>query len=373
MAKRRTKISTISGGVRPDFAAIKKDSKTFIDDFKNAMYYVHYELTDKKLRNETLKYAKSKKLDTKVVDAAQSKHFMIIGKVCYILNRGGEVPEEYDKFVESQLQLIIETGQQILKEREIEREETPAKKVTSIQDRLRDQAAAAAEDIDVIIDQFLESPGKFKPDDHDIYTILTRHELKSGHAHWVIKFFENDKAEILEAIDGECPQLKEAYGRYTKPQLKKLITLYDKIETASGMLIEAAKVTRKPRKKKAVSADRLVSNLKYQKEDKALGLVSVSPRDIIGATELWVYNTKTRKLGKYVANGPAGLSVKGTTIQEFATDSAEKTLRKPAEQLKEFKGSGKVALRKFMDNIKTIDTKLKGRLNEHHIILKIVQ
>jgi hypothetical protein len=100
--------------------------------------------------------------------------------------------------------------------------------------------------------------------------------------------------------------------------------------------------------------------------------VSVSPTDIIGSTELWVYNTKSRKLGKYVSAEYQTLSVKGTSIINFNENlSICKTLRKPEEKLKEFKAAGKVQLRKFLDDINATDTKMNGRLNEEIILLKV--
>ena len=51
--------------------------------------------------------------------------------------------------------------------------------------------------------------------------------------------------------------------------------------------------------------------------------------------------------------------------------SVQKTLRKPEEQLKEFKASGKVQLRKFLDDIRAVDIKLNGRINEDIILLRI--
>ena len=102
-------------------------------------------------------------------------------------------------------------------------------------------------------------------------------------------------------------------------------------------------------------------------------LVSINPVDIVGAQELWVYNTKSRKIGKYVAEDMGGaLSVKGTTITGYnANNSVQKTLRKPLEQLTEFKAAGKVQLRKFIDDIKAVDIKLNGRINEDVILLKV--
>jgi hypothetical protein len=101
-------------------------------------------------------------------------------------------------------------------------------------------------------------------------------------------------------------------------------------------------------------------------------LVSINPTEIIGAKELWVYNIKSRKVGKYVANEYLELGVKGTSITGFNSNlSVQKTLRKPEEQLKEFKAAGKVQLRKFLEDIKAVDIKLNGRINEDVVLLKV--
>ena len=42
------------------------------------------------------------------------------------------------------------------------------------------------------------------------------------------------------------------------------------------------------------------------------------------------------------------------------------------KQLKDFLGSNKVQLRKFLENIKTTDTKLTGRINTDTILLKVL-
>jgi hypothetical protein len=138
------------------------------------------------------------------------------------------------------------------------------------------------------------------------------------------------------------------------------------------MLAQEAKVNKKPRAKKPTDKAKVVAKMKYLKQDETLKLVSINPQDIIGAKELWIFNVKTRKLGKYVAAEFNDLSVKGTTI--IGSDpikSVQKTLRKPEEQLKEFKAAGKVQLRKFLDDIKAVDIKLNGRINEDTVLLKV--
>jgi GT2 family glycosyltransferase len=49
--------------------------------------------------------------------------------------------------------------------------------------------------------------------------------------------------------------------------------------------------------------------------------------------------------------------------------SVQKTLRKPEEQLKEFKAAGKVQLRKFLDEINATEARMNGRINEEIILL----
>jgi len=176
-------------------------------------------------------------------------------------------------------------------------------------------------------------------------------------------------------------QLKEGYAHLVKADIKKFRTAIEELMAALDFVIDAAKATRKPRKAKPKSATKLVEKLKFLKVDQKFKLASISPEQIVGASELWVFNVKTRKLGRYVASNidptgtgraGSGLQVKGTTITGFnEAESIQKTLRKPEEQLKEFKDAGKVKLRKFLDEIKTTDTKLNGRCNPDTVLLKI--
>jgi hypothetical protein len=63
-------------------------------------------------------------------------------------------------------------------------------------------------------------------------------------------------------------------------------------------------------------------------------------------------------------------TVKGSTLLGFDTGKSEvKTLRKPAEQLKEIMGS-KPAARKYFTEIKAVATTPNGRFNEAMILLK---
>ena len=140
------------------------------------------------------------------------------------------------------------------------------------------------------------------------------------------------------------------------------------------MIVTQSKATRKTRKPAIKSSVKVVAKLKYLVSDEKYKVASVNPVEVVGATELWVFNIKTRKLGKYIAQEHSTLSVKGTTILYYdESSSIAKTLRKPEEQLSSFNKASKVQLRKFLTDINSVEIKLNGRINADTILLKAVK
>ncbi len=272
-------------------------------------------------------------------------------------------------------------GEQITKvmmegAKDIDEDETAEKKdtapVVSIQERVREATFGMTEEIEDALESFSNDPESFDPKAFKVVNLLRGKQAKAAHARIIRDFYQRQYNEYLELQEGKCEQLKEGYSHLTKPQVKKIIAFYHEILSACDMLMQEAKVNRKPRAKKSKPVEKIVEKIKYCKGNEPLKLVSISPADIVGSKELWVFNIKTRKLGKYVASEFAELSVKGTSVTGFdEAKSVQKTLRKPEEQLKEFKAAGKVALRKFLEDIKAVDIKLNGRINEDTVLLKV--
>ena len=209
------------------------------------------------------------------------------------------------------------------------------------------------------------------------YQWMVDNEVNAIHAPKIIEYFREQSKEPYAALDaimkGEDTELAEGYSSYSKKELLHLVMCYSHIIKDAERLSLNAKKTRKPRKKKTISAEKKIAKLNYMERYDALKLVSANPAGILGKNSLWVYNTKTRKLGLYLANDDAGLDVKGSTIQNFMTaQSICKTLRKPEEVLPKVLSGGKVALRTLLLNIKAKPTKLTGRLNRDTVILRIV-
>jgi hypothetical protein len=248
----------------------------------------------------------------------------------------------------------------------------PAVVQPSIQERLRDAAARMTDEIEDALESFASNPEAFDPKAFKLLNLLRGKQAKAAHARVIKEFYIRQHDELVEAAQGKCEQLKEGYSHLSKANLKKITLFYSEILSACDMLAQEAKVNRAPRKTKAKPVEKIIAKLKFLKQDDKLKVVSINPADIVGAKELWIFNTKTRKLGKYVAKEFSELTVKGTSIVNFdEAKSVQKTLRKPEEQLKEFKSAGKVQLRKFLEDIKAVDIKLNGRINEDTILLKV--
>jgi hypothetical protein len=268
---------------------------------------------------------------------------------------------------------IVAEGKDDIDDSEVVVETKPDVYVPSIQERVREASYKMTEEIETAIEAFQTDPETFDPKAFKVLNLLKAKEAKAAHARIIKDFYARDLDELIEAASTKDEQLKEAYAHLSKAHLKKITAFYQEIVSACDMLGQEAKVNRKPRAKKSVPKEKLVAKLKYKKTDETLKLVSVNPADIIGTKELWTYNTKSRKLGKYVADEYKELSIKGTSITGYNEfKSVQKTLRKPAEQLKAFKDSGKVQLRKFLEDINAVDTKMNGRINEDIILLKVV-
>ena len=299
-------------------------------------------------------------------------------------------------FLKKAVTEAIEEGRVALKEKKQEEKDTKNVYVPTIQERIRDQSLLMSEEIDEWLETWVTDSKNFDPKGFNFKEHFKKVGVTQAHARKMKSFWENELVDfndlermptagqlkkMSEHDQDMWAQLKEGYSHLKKADIKKLREAIDSVNAELDFIIDQAKATRKPRKAKPKSATKLVEKLKYLKIDSKYQLASVSPDQIVGANELWVFNVKTRKLGKYVAEiidpkgmnrGNSGLSVKGTTIIGFnEAESIQKTLRKPDEQLKAFKAAGKVALRKFLDEINTTDTKLNGRCNPDTVLLKI--
>ena len=241
----------------------------------------------------------------------------------------------------------------------------------SVQDYMRDKAATIGGYVEQVIDDFVE--GEYKnPEKFSVMEQLRIHEAPAQAIDIIRNPLQFMLEEMQEVQEGKCDQLKEGYGHLGKIQVRNFIKFLEQSVADCDNYIQLKKATRKPRAIKKKTPAQLVKTFKYCKEFAELKLKSESPTKLVDASEAWLYNTKTRKLIHVVADEYSKVfTVKGSSIVGLDTaKTVMKTLRKPAEQLKQITGVGKPAARKNFDDIKAMDIKFNGRGNEHIIILK---
>ncbi len=183
-----------------------------------------------------------------------------------------------------------------------------------------------------------------------------------------INCFLSLKKKTLAQAD---EQLVEYYGKVSVGKLKKLSKFFDELFEHVEQTKLIKKRMRKPRAKKVKTSTQLTKKLKYKDYDDKYKIKSIQPTDIVGCLQLWVFNTKTRKLGVYHAEDTNPLSVKGSTIVGYnKTTSVQKTLRKPEDVILQIASGSKVQLRHVMSGIKAKSSPMNGRINSETILLR---
>lgn len=310
-------------------------------------------------------FKKNFKIDASEQIKDQSPTF---GFVCRIIANGGTLPEHNKKWFDETVE-SIKDGLKTKKVKKVVKKDTGVP-VTTIQDRVAEKVSEIAGELEGSIDDYILSGFDKMPSPYGIM----HDKAKGMHANKLAEIFKKHRTEFDDVLTTKDPQVKEGYSNFTKAQIKKLVAYCDQIILDCQKISGESVKSRKPRKRKVKSADELVTKLKYQVKYDNLNLVSVDPKLIIGATQLWVYNTKTRKLGCYQAEDAGGFSIKGTTILNFAeSKSTQKRLRKPEQMLPEVLKGGKVFLRNVLGNVKAVESAMNGRINSETILLRVIK
>jgi hypothetical protein len=250
-----------------------------------------------------------------------------------------------------------------------EKEAEPAK--PNIQDRLREKVTACGGELEGLLDDFVAAGAKMTPNFRPI-DVMRNMNIAPQMVNDIAEVWKQHLLEFETVLAGKDAQLVEGYGRFNKVQMKNFVKFAEQVINDCGAYVQIKKVERKPRKKKPVSPEKLSARFKFLKQFDELKLTGETAVKLVNASEAWLYNVRKRKLIHIVADSHAGsISVKGNSIIGFSpADTVQKTLRKPAEQIKKLLSSGKPAARKVFKEIRATETKFNGRGSEDTLILK---
>jgi hypothetical protein len=289
------------------------------------------------------------------------------GWLCRMSMVGLELHDAEQLKLQNQLREILDSKQNEL----TEVTEEPAVAKPNIQDRLREKASECNGELDGMFDEFMLSGAKLTADFKPV-SIMRGLNVAPQMISQIADNWKRKLTEFEAVVEGKDAQLVEAYSHLSKIQLRNVIKFCEAVVNDCGAYVQIKKVERKPRKVKAVPPEKRAAKFKMQAEFAELKLKSQPAASLVDKTEAWLYDSKKRKLIHLVADSHTqAFTVKNNSVIGFSTvETVQKTLRKPAEQLKGIVGAGKPAARKAFKDIKATETAWNARGTENLIILK---
>jgi len=350
--------------------ALKMTQEEFDHHLRKSFFYYNYFYGAKDLKKYVVDWMKDHYSKADVSRFIRSSDRLLPITVCSLIKahkQGMPLREKELKYVQNRIYEIL--GSDIPDEVVQNTAVVAPAAVKTIQDRLNEKTSEHLAHFEGLYDEVVQG----KTVDSKAYDYFVSNNVPQGQLGKFENYIDTQRMYLTAAMDKLDEQFVEAYKHYRAADFKRHFAFFDSMQTAIDQYRNVKKATKKARVKRAPNKEKVVSKLKYMKEEKTLKLVSINPVDIIGAQELWCYNTKTRKLYKYVADSVTGpLGIKGTSLTGFnTTTSVGKTLRKPEEKLKEFFKATKVQLRKFLEDIKATETTGNGRISADMILLRI--
>jgi hypothetical protein len=321
----------------------------------NALNWYNYNSEDTDYKDWLKDYLATTKFDKKVVSAVvnNARNFSrSYAAVARLESRG------VDTGYRARLDEVIKTfaSEQI---EEVVIEEKG--EVISIRDRLDIACNKYIEYIDQQIDGWITD----KTYKTNFYDFLNNNGCKGAHARVIANHYQQAFANIKQ-LKKNNPDLAEYYD-YSAGKKKQLIALYDALQSDLSKL-EQTKKAQRVRRVRKVSVDKILSKVKYCKESTEFKIGSIHPQKVLGNDQLWVFNTKTRQLGRYLGSN---LSFKRSSLMNYDLEKSMcKKLRKPEDILKIITGSSKSQCNKTFDAIKAIEKPMNGRLNEFIILVR---
>ena len=293
-----------------------------------------------------------------------------LGSLVRIHSMGAPIPESYVNFINKQIDTVVSFGK-INIESTVEEvvSDAPAVKKKNPSELLREKTLGVLGEIEGFIDEHLDGS---LDKNFSLYTHLKGIDAAAQTARDIAKAYREMEAELTELIVEKTEDLVEGYSHLTLSQQKKLLKLVSGFISDSEKFVLSKKATRKPRAKRATPATKQAEKVIYQKESTDYKITSTSPAHIVGATEVYLFNTKTRVLKYLVTDKREGFIISGTSIKNYDKElSFKKKLRKPEETIDSINKVTRIRALKAFKALKTAETPTDARINSDTIILKV--
>lgn len=344
-----------------------------ISALSHAFSWYNYFYGKKDARDMIVNYLEThnRKADVKLLKGIPDSSIRLTtGWLCRMSMVGLELSETEQIKLDNLLKEVLESKQEeVAAESELVAE-VPGR--LTIQDRLREKVSECLGELDGLFDEFIVSGAKLNADYKPV-SLMRSMNIAPQMINEIKTVWQRKQAEFDAVVEGKDPDLVKAYDYMTKTQLKACVKFCELVITDCGAYVQIKKVERKPRKVKAVPPEKKAAKFKICADFPELKLKSLPAAQLVDKSEAWLYDSKKRKLIHLVADEYAKVfTVKNNAVIGFSTvETQQKTLRKPAEQIKAITAVGKPAARKVFKDIKATETAWNGRGTESLMILRV--
>ena len=344
------------------------------DNYKSEIQVLFNWYSANKTKDDAFKYyidyiKKNRNKDLKTFQKLSSNDILTTyGWVARLITRGASVSEDHVIRLNGNIDELLK---RVLEEEDVPPNFEKQKKtnVVNIQEAIKIKAKEYIGELEGAIDDFILEDKEFS-----LINDFKGKQIPSPYVAEVKTWAEKKLEEFQNVLEPIDSQITEGYSNFNKRKLRAMVKLFEQFVEDCNLYGQFKKANRKTRAVREKPPAVQVKSLKYKTKDDELNIESEKAADIIGSQQVWLFNTKTRKLAVYTSDSTKGMSVKGTTLQNWTPEkSMQKTLRKPEEQIKDLMSSGKVKLRTFMDSIKSKQGDVNGRINIDTVILKILR
>ena len=239
----------------------------------------------------------------------------------------------------------------------------------SVRDYMQDKIAEVIGELEGQVDAFIEEDKEF-----DLYNYLQANSIPKPYCKDIDTWARKRGTEFTEVYKTTDKDIKEGYSNISRRQQANLVKLFGSFIVDLEKYTQFKKANRKPRVTKTKPPAVQVSRIKFKKEDTELGIKSVNPSEMVGASQVWVYNVKYKRLAAYRSDSVQGIQVKGSTLQNYDPDMSEcRSIRRPEVILKILLDASKVKLRKLLSDLTTKGYDVTGRINDESIIVRVIK
>lgn len=214
--------------------------------------------------------------------------------------------------------------------------------------------------VDHLVDEF--GNRKYKVWEPDVHQHLRDNGVKAYHVPALTKHLKEVEAELY------AEDVKEYFSHLTDRQIKNYKAFLAWLIAKVKSFANAAPKRTIIRRKKTKTAKALAGKITYKERDSRTNILSKPPEAVVGASIVWLYNTKQRRLVKLVA-GSKGLTIKGAKVVGFDESKCWAKRVSKARVISNIATTTRAAAEKM--SFDGVDVRLTGIINKDTIVLRV--